>query len=190
MASLKFIMHLDDDQLDSVSPQTAITRANTASHSEPSTGIRPIDLQESRHASRPSAQSRTSGATNIRGVAATTTSVSRGRAAALARNSRASRTSSALASVSGHESPRRQSNTSNDSMDQISYGSADSSSSRSGSGRLRSSDGLTRPMVGPAPSEVPVRFTPITGRVSRARKGQPVHKCELCRPPKVRLSVI
>lgn len=33
--------------------------------------------------------------------------------------------------------------------------------------------------------EVPIRLTPITGRVSRAKKGVPVHTCEMCNPPKV-----
>lgn len=37
-----------------------------------------------------------------------------------------------------------------------------------------------------APSRpfVPTKLTPITGRVSRAKKGLAVHTCELCRPPK------
>ncbi|KAG5927687.1 hypothetical protein E4U42_001927 [Claviceps africana] len=33
--------------------------------------------------------------------------------------------------------------------------------------------------------ETPVKLTPITGRVSRAKKGVPVHTCEMCRPHKV-----
>lgn len=33
--------------------------------------------------------------------------------------------------------------------------------------------------------EAPVKLTPITGRVSRAKKGVPVHTCDICRPPKV-----
>lgn len=41
-----------------------------------------------------------------------------------------------------------------------------------------------RPFV-PA-GDAPVKLTPITGRVSRAKKGLAVHICELCRPPKVR----
>lgn len=41
--------------------------------------------------------------------------------------------------------------------------------------------------MGASPSpDVPVRYTPITGRVSRAKKGVPVHICENCNPPKVR----
>jgi hypothetical protein len=31
-----------------------------------------------------------------------------------------------------------------------------------------------------------MRLTPITGRVSRAKKGVPVHVCDLCKPAKVR----
>ena len=35
-------------------------------------------------------------------------------------------------------------------------------------------------------TEPPVRYTPVTGRVSRAKKGQPVHICDLCEEPRVR----
>lgn len=37
-------------------------------------------------------------------------------------------------------------------------------------------------------ADQPVRYTPVTGRVSKAKKGQPVHVCEQCEEPKVRLS--
>lgn len=43
-----------------------------------------------------------------------------------------------------------------------------------------------RPLGRPATPELPIKLTPITGRVSRAKKGVPVHTCDLCRPPKVR----
>ncbi|KAI3316767.1 hypothetical protein HD806DRAFT_419274 [Xylariaceae sp. AK1471] len=36
----------------------------------------------------------------------------------------------------------------------------------------------------PSLGSVPVKLTPITGRVSRAKKGVPVHVCEICKPPK------
>ena len=36
----------------------------------------------------------------------------------------------------------------------------------------------------PAPA-LPVKYTPVTGRISRAKKGIPVHTCEICRPVKV-----
>lgn len=37
------------------------------------------------------------------------------------------------------------------------------------------------------PSDIPIKLTPITGRVSRAKKGVPVHTCDICRPPKVKI---
>ncbi|KAF9882309.1 C2H2 finger domain-containing protein [Colletotrichum karsti] len=43
----------------------------------------------------------------------------------------------------------------------------------------------SRPFSNPPPgSDVPVKLTPITGRVSRAKKGMKVHTCDICRPPK------
>lgn len=91
----------------------------------------------------------------------------------------------------GHGDSRRQSSTSVDSMDPHGYGSAASSSSVGGG---PSSGGYPpnvprRPMgTSPGP-EVPVRLTPITGRVSRAKKGVPVHICDQCNPPKVRTQI-
>jgi hypothetical protein len=35
-----------------------------------------------------------------------------------------------------------------------------------------------------------VRYTPVTGRVSRAKKGQPVHVCDQCDPPRVSLQCV
>jgi hypothetical protein len=32
---------------------------------------------------------------------------------------------------------------------------------------------------------IPIKLTPITGRVSRAKKGIPVYTCDICKPPKV-----
>lgn len=40
-----------------------------------------------------------------------------------------------------------------------------------------------RPFVPGA--EPPVKLTPVTGKVSRAKKGLAVHTCDICRPPKV-----
>jgi hypothetical protein len=34
------------------------------------------------------------------------------------------------------------------------------------------------------PAEIPVKYTPVTGRISRAKKGVPVHICDQC-PGKV-----
>jgi hypothetical protein len=33
-------------------------------------------------------------------------------------------------------------------------------------------------------TELPVKYTPVTGRISRAKKGVPVHTCDVCRPVK------
>lgn len=33
--------------------------------------------------------------------------------------------------------------------------------------------------------EIPVKYTPVTGRISKAKKGVPVHTCDICRPVKV-----
>ncbi|RCI08136.1 hypothetical protein L249_6318 [Ophiocordyceps polyrhachis-furcata BCC 54312] len=44
---------------------------------------------------------------------------------------------------------------------------------------------LGGPYAGPTSRPfVPTKLTPITGRVSRAKKGLAVHTCDLCRPPK------
>ena len=44
------------------------------------------------------------------------------------------------------------------------------------------SDSMARGEVrrGKEASEITVRYTPVTGRISKARKGLPVHKCQLC----------
>ncbi|KAK4676725.1 hypothetical protein QC764_402760 [Podospora pseudoanserina] len=87
--------------------------------------------------------------------------------------------STTLSPATARPSVRRRSTTSTDSMDRSGgYGSPASSSSMGG--------GPMRPMPPhPQPSDaVPMRLTPITGRVSRAKKGVPVHVCELCKPAK------
>lgn len=78
---------------------------------------------------------------------------------------------------------RRQSSTSVDSMDQHGYASSSSMGGGAGGGGYPPNQ-PRRPMGSPGP-EVPIRLTPITGRVSRAKKGVPVHVCERCNPPKV-----
>ncbi|XXH03486.1 choline-phosphate cytidylyltransferase [Hypoxylon texense] len=86
--------------------------------------------------------------------------------------------SSSLASSSSRPPPlSRRSTASSEPMDPSAYGGHIQGSS--------SSNMPTRP-IGSSPSEgnVPVKLTPITGRVSRAKKGVPVHTCEICKPPK------
>lgn len=96
-------------------------------------------------------------------------------------------------SPSGHSSTstthalasRRPSNTSVDSMDH-SYGYGHGHG-RHGSPGQYNPNTMMRPFSSSSASaEPPVKLTPITGRVSRAKKGIPVHTCDQCRPAKVR----
>jgi hypothetical protein len=101
-------------------------------------------------------------------------------------SSSSSRRAAAASATSG--GGRRRSTTSTDSMDQSgAYGHAAPSSSSGTS--LASSNQPMRPFASMQASggEVPVKLTPITGRVSRAKKGVPVHTCDICRPAKVSL---
>ncbi|KAH8685999.1 hypothetical protein BGZ60DRAFT_511139 [Tricladium varicosporioides] len=49
-----------------------------------------------------------------------------------------------------------------------------------------SSSGMSQQMsrAPDAGAEMPVKYTPVTGRISRAKKGVPVHTCDICRPAK------
>jgi hypothetical protein len=60
-----------------------------------------------------------------------------------------------------------------------------------GSGQESKSRSPSRPSRGSEPTDggVPVKYTPITGRVSKAKKGVPVHTCDICRPVKVCLEL-
>ncbi len=35
-----------------------------------------------------------------------------------------------------------------------------------------------------ASAGIPIKYTPVTGRISKAKKGVPVHTCKICRPAK------
>ncbi|KAI0431177.1 hypothetical protein F5Y09DRAFT_355119 [Xylaria sp. FL1042] len=79
----------------------------------------------------------------------------------------------------------RRSVDSTESMDPTGYGAYTQSSSSSTMPPGRSNVS-SRPMSSvPGESNIlPVKLTPITGRVSRAKKGVPVHTCDICKPPK------
>ncbi|KAH8840318.1 hypothetical protein MCOR27_004141 [Pyricularia oryzae] len=92
---------------------------------------------------------------------------------------------------------RRHSTTSASTMDQHGYSplSPMRMGPRGGPGRAASLGGFVdssgqassvpnRPLQPQTHLESPIRLTPITGRISRARKGQPVHVCDICRPAK------
>jgi hypothetical protein len=77
---------------------------------------------------------------------------------------------------------RRRSSTAGEGMDFSGYqpgGSTQASTSGSPPQSSRGSE--------PA-ADMPVKYTPVTGRISRAKKGVPVHTCDICRPVKVCLS--
>ncbi|KAH8175714.1 hypothetical protein LIA77_04132 [Sarocladium implicatum] len=82
----------------------------------------------------------------------------------------------------GSEYPgyRRRSNASADSMDSYyAHGYLPDRSAVSTSAAMRPN------LPAPAGSDgQPVKLTPITGRVSKAKKGIPVHECDICQPPK------
>jgi hypothetical protein len=75
---------------------------------------------------------------------------------------------------------RRRSSTTGEGMDFSGYQPGGSNQASTSGSPPQSSRGSE-----PA-ADMPVKYTPVTGRISRAKKGVPVHTCELCRPVKVR----
>lgn len=169
MASLQDIMNVDEDQLDSHTIKKDHAPAPSARHHQPylapsavynpgyaTSGDQPDSSSAAQGKKRPSS-SRTAKST----VTGTSSS------------------SSDRPSIT-----RRRSNNSADSMDQPNYGYGHAGSS---SGGLEPSGHPMRPFGNMSTGgDVSVKLTPITGRVSRAKKGMKVHTCDLCRPPKVR----
>ncbi len=85
------------------------------------------------------------------------------------------------ASATPRQSSRLRSTTSADSMmDRPRYAPPPSSSSM-GLGSLQ----RPMPLHHPATTQFTPKITPKTGRVSKAKKGLPVHICDACNPPKV-----
>ncbi|KAI2776893.1 hypothetical protein F4815DRAFT_448900 [Daldinia loculata] len=101
---------------------------------------------------------------------------------------RSSKSTATASSASTSSSARpalmsRQSTASSEPMDPTAYGGHAQGSSSGGGSMTPSMP--TRPMGNmPGDGSMPVKLTPITGRVSRAKKGVPVHTCEICKPPK------
>jgi len=101
--------------------------------------------------------------------------------------SSAAGSSSSSSSTSRPTTGRRRSHTGTDSMDQSLYAqhTQPGPSPSSSSGGLTPSNVPMRPFAPMPGGEMPLKLTPITGRVSRAKKGVPVHTCDDCRPAKV-----
>ncbi|KAK4194583.1 hypothetical protein QBC40DRAFT_259872 [Triangularia verruculosa] len=186
MASLKFIMDVNDDHQVPDRHQAQNNKRAKVPVKPATTGQLPEEPNPQphpRHASSsglaaeedinpppPTAPSKRRAASS-RGSQSTTTTSSTAPTAP-------SRSASGTLDTATTRPPvRRRSTTSTDSMDRSGYGSPASSSSIGG--------GPMRPMPNHPPSDtMPMRLTPITGRVSRAKKGVPVHVCELCKPAK------
>ncbi|RYO78535.1 hypothetical protein DL762_008658 [Monosporascus cannonballus] len=169
MASLKFIMDVDEEQ----EPQTnkrddgAATSAPSQGHDSSRSAVTSFAIpQEQSDTLTPTSSTRRRGPLNRPSKSSTTAP------------STSSSTSPTRPSLS-----RQRSTDSTDSMDHTAYGGQGQGSS---SGSMPPSNAVIRPLVNASSSaEANVRLTPITGRVSRAKKGMPVHVCDLCRPSKV-----
>jgi hypothetical protein len=170
MSSLKFIMDVDEE----VETSRVNKRDKDASSSSSSHHHDPTSLTTNSSYATQGDQLATSAAQGKR----------RGSSKPASKSSAAG--SSSTSSSSRPATERRRSNASTDSMDQQSpyaHGHAGPSSS---SGGLAPSNQPMRPFASmQSGGELPVKLTPITGRVSRAKKGVPVHTCESCRPAKV-----
>lgn len=181
-------MDVDDDQPGPLPSRQGHDRepySTTSSFGHPAASDPRIPSQAyGSHVSNPSPQCQVTGSSSspVKSIAPAL-----GNLPTTSSGSSGSRGSANRTTTSRPDSSRRQSTASNDSMDQAGYGSAASSSSRGGG--MHSSNSPLRPMSGPTPSDPPTRYTPITGRVSRAKKGVAVHTCDICKPSKVRLSV-
>ncbi|KAI1140345.1 hypothetical protein F5Y05DRAFT_403309 [Hypoxylon sp. FL0543] len=166
MTSLEFIMDMVDDEdttqinkNDDGSIPPGPSRSQDPSRAATSSHEKPKD-QDDRLASAPTRRRGPSGRSSKSTAAASSPSASSSRPAPLSRRS----------------------TTSSESMDPSGYGTHTQGSS---SGGMPPSNLPSRPM-GNSPGEgsVPVKLTPITGRVSRAKKGVPVHVCDICKPHK------
>ena len=185
MASLAFIMDVDDDPKEAPSPPRSVKKGK-----DPAVSSAPGSRgQDPPSTSRPTQQPSSSGHPREKHPSPTASgsgsgSTSTGKRQRASANHPSRSPAPAPSSSSTRPAGRRRSTTSTDSMDQGGY--ASSSSMGGNSGALGPPNHPIRPMPpNTSGSELPVKLTPITGRVSRAKKGVPVHICEICRPPKV-----
>jgi len=172
MASLRNIMNVDDDHVDSHSLKKSKESAprshhHPASSASASSYANPADLSV--------ANSSSSSGIAARGHSSNPPAHG---LSSLDVDTASSSSFGLSHTTANYSQDRRQSNTSTDSMDSP-YGQGHGHGHPGGS----YSGTPMRPFVPGA--EAPVKLTPITGRVSRAKKGLAVHTCETCRPPKV-----
>ncbi|KAK1750827.1 putative transcription factor TDA9 [Echria macrotheca] len=189
MASLRFIMDVNDDHPTDArhTNKKDTAPANTDQHPQEPTNTLPlprhvsssglaVEHQQDINQTIPSPQRNRRGP-STRGPKSTNVASS-----SVATSSLSSSPSSLSTSIT-RPPARRRSTASEDSMDHTGYGSAASSSSMAA--RFHHTNTPMRPMPPHNPAaDLPMRLTPITGRVSRAKKGVPVHVCDICKPAK------
>ncbi|KAI0141688.1 hypothetical protein GGR57DRAFT_401098 [Xylariaceae sp. FL1272] len=171
MSDLKKIINVEDDQEAGDHKYPGYLPSSTSSLNPPPSTKRSDDIQQP-HDARPSKiqakrrgpLDRVSGST----ISAPSTTVP-------ATLGEASSSSSALA--------RRDSVDSTAPMDPTGYGNYGQSSSSANMPSTRPNPSRPASKAG-GEGGLPVKYTPITGRVSRAKKGVPVHVCDTCNPPK------
>lgn len=83
-------------------------------------------------------------------------------------------------SAARQNTTRRRSSAGGEAMEYTSGYQAGGSNQASTSGSPQQSPRGSEPGT-----DLPVKYTPVTGRLSRAKKGVPVHTCDTCRPVKV-----
>ncbi|KAI1389727.1 uncharacterized protein F4822DRAFT_442920 [Hypoxylon trugodes] len=173
MTSLQYIMDVDDEEStphinkdDGGSINPGPSRSQDPSRAATSSHEKSKD-QDDRLTPAPTRRRGPSGRSSKSTAAASSSSSSTPAAATTTVSSSSSSARPALMS--------RRSTTSSESMDP--YGSHAQGSS---SGGGMSSSGMPSRPIGNSPGDgtLPVKLTPITGRVSRAKKGMPVHVCE------------
>ncbi|RYP03404.1 hypothetical protein DL764_005163 [Monosporascus ibericus] len=164
MASLKFIMDVDEEP----PPQTPNKRDDGAATSA---------LSQGHNSSRPAVTSFAIPQEQSNTLIPTSSTRRRG---PLNRPSKSSTTAPSTSSSTSSTRPslaRQRSTDSAESMDHTAYGGQGQGSSY---GSMPPSNAAIRPLVNASGStEANVKLTPITGRVSRAKKGMPVHVCDL-----------
>ncbi|TVY43321.1 Zinc finger protein [Lachnellula subtilissima] len=90
------------------------------------------------------------------------------------RSNRVSKTTTTPA-ASPSNVPRRRSSATGEAMDfTLGYQTSGSNQASASGAPLQGS------RVSDSGAEIPVKYTPVTGRISRAKKGVPVHTCEIC----------
>jgi len=190
MSALKFIMDTEDDgdpgndkyssqpnpsrsalgpNPSSASPTTSTTKKSDDNLHPPNTGLSKAHTKRRGPLNRSSRATATTSSSN---TAATS----------------AERPTSSTSLSPSSRSPLLEKSTadSTESMDSLGYANYGHRSSLSTMSPTSRSNMSSRPISNAAgESNIPVKLTPVTKRVSRAKKGVPVHICEKCNPRKV-----